>query len=119
MSKIPFKISARTAGLIGKENIATAEGAIIELVKNSYDADANNCIIYFDIANNSKQTLFIIDDGDGMNDKIIEDFWMTIGTSNKLHGPLSKNKRIRTYYGNSTDYLDAKKQEASSAVRYP
>lgn len=45
---IPFKVSARTARLIGRENIANAKGAIIELVKNSYDADSKVCIVYFD-----------------------------------------------------------------------
>lgn len=30
---IPFKVSARTARLIGRENVATSKGAIIELVK--------------------------------------------------------------------------------------
>tara|TARA_B100001964_G_scaffold63093_1_gene71860 strand:+ start:626 stop:3154 length:2529 start_codon:yes stop_codon:yes gene_type:complete len=48
LAKIPFKVSARTARLIGRENVANAEAAIIELVKNCYDADADNCIIYFD-----------------------------------------------------------------------
>ena len=33
MPKIPFKVSARTARLIGRENIASSKGAIIELVK--------------------------------------------------------------------------------------
>ena len=47
-NKIPFKVSARTARLIGRENIANAKGAIIELVKNSYDADSKVCIVYFD-----------------------------------------------------------------------
>lgn len=46
--KVPFKVSARTARLIGRENIANAKGAIIELVKNSYDADSKVCIVYFD-----------------------------------------------------------------------
>ena len=46
--KIPFKVSARTARLIGRENIATSKGAIIELVKNGYDADSKLCIVYFD-----------------------------------------------------------------------
>src|SRR5687767_1059689 len=48
MSKIPFTVSARTARLIGRENVANAEGALIELVKNCYDADAKKCIVYFD-----------------------------------------------------------------------
>lgn len=47
-NKIPFKVSARTARLIGRENIATSKGAIIELVKNTYDADSKVCIVYFD-----------------------------------------------------------------------
>ena len=46
--KIPFKVSARTARLIGRENVATSRGAIIELVKNGYDADSKYSIIYLD-----------------------------------------------------------------------
>lgn len=47
--KIPFRVSARTARLIGRENIANAEGAIIEIIKNSYDADSTKSIILFDL----------------------------------------------------------------------
>jgi len=47
-NRIPFKVSARTARLIGRENIANSKGAIIELVKNGYDADSKVCIVYFD-----------------------------------------------------------------------
>lgn len=42
---IEFKVAAKTARLIGRESISSAEGAIIELVKNSYDADAKKCSI--------------------------------------------------------------------------
>ncbi len=45
---LPFKVSARTARLIGRENVASSKGAIIELVKNAYDADSKVCIVYFD-----------------------------------------------------------------------
>lgn len=49
MSKrIPFKVSARTARLIGRENVATSKGAIIELVKNGYDADSRYSIVLID-----------------------------------------------------------------------
>lgn len=47
-NKIPFKVSARTARLIGRENVATPKGAIIELVKNGYDADSPFCIVLID-----------------------------------------------------------------------
>ena len=49
MERLPFTVSARTARLIGRENVASARGAIIELVKNSYDADSKKCLIIFDI----------------------------------------------------------------------
>ena len=45
VQEVPFRVSARTARLIGRENVATAESAISELVKNSYDADASFCIV--------------------------------------------------------------------------
>lgn len=47
-TRIPFKVSARTARLIGRENVATAKGAIIELVKNGYDADSPFSIVLID-----------------------------------------------------------------------
>lgn len=48
INRIPFKVSARTARLIGRENVATAKGAIIELVKNGYDADSPFSIVLID-----------------------------------------------------------------------
>ena len=47
-TRIPFKVSARTARLIGRENAATSKGAVIELVKNCYDADSRYCIVLID-----------------------------------------------------------------------
>lgn len=46
--KISFKVSARTARLIGRENVATSKGAIIELVKNGYDADSSFSLVFID-----------------------------------------------------------------------
>lgn len=45
---ISFKVSARTARLIGRENVATSKGAIIELVKNGYDADSKFSFVFID-----------------------------------------------------------------------
>ncbi|MFA7285403.1 MAG: ATP-binding protein [Candidatus Paceibacterota bacterium] len=91
MSKIPFNVSARTARLIGRENVSNADGAIIELVKNGYDADSNQVAVIF-VEN---KDLYIIDNGHGMEDSIIKTTWMTIGTNNKEVEPYSPNKRIR------------------------
>ena len=85
MAKIPFTVLARTAQLIGHQNFSTPEGAVIELVKNCYDADAKNAIILFDNldADPNNHSLYIIDNGIGMDDEIIRKFWMMIGTDNK------------------------------------
>ena len=92
--KIPFTISARTAHLIGMENFANAEGAIVELVKNAYDADADICLVVADIRENKAESkLFVIDNGSGMTDEIIIKHWMTIGTDDKLLNTRSSNKR--------------------------
>jgi len=98
MAQVSFTVSARTAKLIGQENFATAEGAIVELVKNSYDADARNCIIIFENHNESieKPTIYIIDNGIGMTSKIIKNQWMKIGTDDKLENYLSDGGRVKT-----------------------
>ena len=49
MNKVKFNVSSKTARLIGRENISDSNGAIIELIKNAYDADAENTYIQFDI----------------------------------------------------------------------
>lgn len=49
MAKIQFKISAKAARLIGRENITGVDGAIIELVKNAYDADAGCVYLQYNI----------------------------------------------------------------------
>ena len=60
MAKIPFIVSARAGKLLGRENFSNPEGAIIELVKNSYDAYANRVKITF-----KKDEIIIADNGKG------------------------------------------------------
>ncbi|MDO7383291.1 sensor histidine kinase [Acinetobacter baumannii] len=87
----------------------------MELVKNTYDADAKNCIVIFDLKNKKEEQIgkngekniiekldkensciYIIDNGEGMNDFIIKNQWMTIGTANKLENHLTKKGRVKT-----------------------
>ena len=109
--KIPFKVSARAGKLLGRENFSNPEGAIMELVKNSYDADAENCVVIFDVPvkemkdengnvytlpDKENSILYIIDNGEGMEKQIVEDYWMQIGTGNKEQFHLSDNQRVKT-----------------------
>lgn len=45
--KISFEVSAKAARLIGRENIADVDGALSELIKNAYDADASCVYVDF------------------------------------------------------------------------
>ena len=96
--EVPFAISARAAKLIGMENFANAEGAIVELVKNGYDADADICVVVVDIRQTASESrLYIIDNGCGMTSETIVKHWMTIGTNDKLVNERTKGKnRIKS-----------------------
>ena len=89
-----INISARTAKLIGMENFANAEGAIVELVKNAYDADAEVCVVVADIQESRADSrIYIIDNGSGMTEETILRHWMTIGTDDKLVNAKTEVKR--------------------------
>lgn len=94
--KIPFTASARTAMLIGSENFSNPEGAIIELVKNTYDADSPCCYILFDGAENQYSDIYIIDYGCGMDVDTIIDCWMQIGTDDKQNHIETATGRIKS-----------------------
>ena len=93
MAKVSFNVDAYTARLIGRENVAKLNGAVLELVKNTYDADASVCFLYYD---ESMQELYIGDNGCGMTPEIIMRHWMTIGRSTKKTSYVSKGGRIQT-----------------------
>ena len=93
MAKVPFNVDAYTARLIGRENVSKLEGAVVELVKNTYDADATYCIVYYD---EKKNTLYLADNGCGMTESVILNHWMTIGRSSKKSSFVSQNGRIQT-----------------------
>ena len=93
MARIPFNVSAKTARLIGRENVSNLEGALIELIKNTYDADAKKCVVYYE---NSSNRLYIIDNGTGMSKDVIVNNWMTIGNSTKRDSVYTKAGRVNT-----------------------
>lgn len=93
MAKIGFDVDAYTARLIGRENVSRLESAILELVKNTYDADATCCILYYEA---ETETLYIADNGSGMSTDVIKKHWMTIGNSSKKRNYVSRKGRVQT-----------------------
>lgn len=66
------------AELLGVQSFSNKESAILELVKNAFDANALKIKIVI-----TKDSIEIIDDGCGMNKDDLTQNWMHIGKSNK------------------------------------
>lgn len=80
---------------IGRDLIKDNQAAIIELVKNAYDADATKVDIFFDIDNNKKSiTITVKDNGHGMSRDVVINKWLVPSTDDKLHRKISPNGRI-------------------------
>lgn len=79
MERLKYIVEDSTiAELLGVQNFTNKESAILELVKNAYDAQANNVSITF-----SDRSIVIIDDGIGMSKRTICENWMHVGKSDK------------------------------------
>lgn len=96
MENINYTIDSKlVVDLLGKENFSTEESAVLELVKNAYDALAKNLrIIFLD-----KNTIQFSDDGIGMSEEDIRSVWMNIGTSQKGYDSSDNNGEIRVQAG--------------------
>lgn len=80
-----FNVSPRFSQLIGRQLISNPTVAVLEIVKNSYDADANDINVIFEDIKSQNGRIIIDDDGDGMTFDDLKSKWMVIGTDNKLH----------------------------------
>lgn len=87
-----FSVSTRVALQLGRESISSSVTAIVELVKNSYDADAEVVRIRFADLGTSDTRLVIEDSGTGMTVEELKNYWMVIGTSYKTNTKKTKGK---------------------------
>lgn len=87
-----FSVSTRVALQLGRESISSSVTAIVELVKNAYDADAEVVRIRFAGLGTSDTRLVIEDSGTGMTVEELKNYWMVIGTSYKTNTKKTKGK---------------------------
>ncbi len=80
---LSFSITPRIIAHFGEDLIKNDSIALLELVKNSYDACANICTIDFNTENEQLKSLIITDNGFGMNLNTIKTVWLVIGTDFK------------------------------------
>ncbi len=82
--KLQFRPRARIIRTIGDQLISGPEAAVIELVKNAYDADASYVWIRFTPPlEASKGRISIKDDGHGMSLSDVQDKWMEPATAHR------------------------------------
>lgn len=89
--KVRFSVDAAHIQRLGLELVAKQETALVELIKNAYDAEATKVDVTFLDSEKQGGTLIIEDDGVGMSLDVIRDAWMRISTINKRDNPISQN----------------------------
>jgi signal transduction histidine kinase/anti-sigma regulatory factor (Ser/Thr protein kinase) len=80
--KRSFSVDARLLLSLGRNNIQDSATAVLELVKNCYDAGATRVLVIVDGSTRAGQ-IVVIDNGSGMSVQDINDYWLRIGFSKK------------------------------------
>lgn len=83
-----FKFSPTILIRLGEELVPNPTDGLLELVKNSYDADASYCKIQI-----TNEGISIQDDGDGMSATDLIEGWLLIGGSRKSSSQLTRKNR--------------------------
>lgn len=98
---LKWRFDVSTFRLIGRDLITDRVTALFELVKNCYDANAQNVKVILENVGMGKEnsTIKIEDNGYGMSFEDIRDKWMVIGTSNKRSHPYSPEPYNRKCVG--------------------
>ena len=88
--------AARIIDTLGKGLIKDDLAAIIELVKNAYDADSENVLVRFEFKESDNELIIAISDsGHGMDYDTVVNKWLVPGTSDKLERKVSPKKHRR------------------------
>jgi hypothetical protein len=97
-----FDASADIVSRLGAELFTDSSQALLELVKNSYDADATEVRLEIDSVDAGGSGLLLLsDNGTGMTEKTIRDSWLRLSFSAKREQKRAgkKTKRKRTPLG--------------------
>src|SRR4051812_41109913 len=86
---LSFTVESRLLRELGERLVKEPEIAIVELIKNAYDADSTECRITFEPG----KAITIEDDGTGMTLDQFGEGWMRVGTSAKGKTPVTPRYR--------------------------
>jgi len=90
-TKIPFRMHPRVFSSLGADLVTNDVVAIIELVKNAYDAFAKWVKVRFrEYDDSGSLCIEIEDNGEGMSRSVIENVWCVVATPYRMMNPISK-----------------------------
>jgi signal transduction histidine kinase len=89
-----FRFAPDILRRLGEELNPSFDQSILELVKNSYDADATNCKITLQSTDHPGGIVQISDDGDGMDVDGIVNGWLVLGRSGRNPEQRTRLNRI-------------------------
>lgn len=97
---VPFRFHPRVFASLGADLVTSDLVAVIELVKNCYDAFATRVDVRFKTGPDGKLSLEIEDDGTGMTDDTIRNVWCVVATPfREQHTTSSRDKKQRRVSG--------------------
>lgn len=133
--QLSFQSDAHLIRVLGEQLISSEKVGILELIKNAYDAHAENCIVRIENSPNLHEVpsehylypelpgpvIIIRDDGDGMDRQIIENGWLrpasTIKTNVKSDLELQRREAIKNgTLGSYEEILNALRQANKNRI---
>ena len=90
-----FSVDARTILTLGRDSIKDHTTALLELVKNSYDADAEKVLVDIFCLSPEKY-IRVADNGCGMTEEEVDAYWLRIGYSEKRINKITSLRRRKT-----------------------
>jgi signal transduction histidine kinase len=97
--QVPFRPRARLLRLLGAELISDDVVAVVELVKNAYDADASTVTVEFRGLMGATGEIVVRDDGSGMDLDTLLAYWMEPGGTSKAGADGHRTRRGRRVLG--------------------
>lgn len=90
--RVSFRFHARALAALGRDLVTDDVVAVMELVKNSYDALACHVEVRVGLGENGSQEpcVEIVDDGHGMDYQTIQNVWCVVATPFKRERPVLK-----------------------------
>lgn len=93
MDKLKFTVDSALLSELGEKLVESPHIALVELVKNAYDADATDVRILIDPNDKGGPEIQVVDDGSGMTFEDVKRYWMRIATTHK------QEKNVSPRYG--------------------